>query len=147
MSTIAFKSQVSDLIRKVGLEAALQEVNQRYGENFNKGNAELQVLSEARQRLELLTGLLNDPRPWPIQEPAPKPNAKKEPRLKRVLERVEIEDDCPVCLSSRVRIFDQTPCGHFLCGRCSQRHFRKSSSCPLCRGEVDWLTRVRKAPK
>jgi hypothetical protein len=64
-----------------------------------------------------------------------------------VIESVPVDDGCPVCLSSRARLFDRTPCGHFLCQGCSKRHFASSEACPMCRQQVRETTRVRKMPK
>lgn len=64
-----------------------------------------------------------------------------------VLESVPVDDGCPVCLKNTVRLFDRTPCGHFLCQGCSKRHFAGSEACPMCRQQVRETTRVRKLPK
>jgi hypothetical protein len=52
--------------------------------------------------------------------------------------------DCPVCLSSRVRVFQQTNCGHAFCQGCAKKHFGQHTACPMCRTEVVTLRRVEK---
>jgi hypothetical protein len=63
------------------------------------------------------------------------------PRLRVAPSSVNISE-CPVCLSDRMRIFQETNCGHHFCLACTKKHFSKHTECPICRTEVVQLKRV-----
>lgn len=72
------------------------------------------------------------------------------PKKKKIVHEVPAEPvyvdvtECPVCLSSRVRVFQETNCGHTFCGSCTKKHFGQHSACPMCRTEVVRVQKVLK---
>ena len=56
----------------------------------------------------------------------------------------EEERDCPICFETReYQDISQINCGHKFCGNCITQHVRtqrREPHCPLCRGNIEYIT-------
>jgi len=76
---------------------------------------------------------------------------KKAPKPKRVKwvtptekEYLSDTEECPVCMSNRVKIFGKTSCDHIICRKCLNTNKCLANGCPICRQEVTVCHELRK---
>jgi len=47
-----------------------------------------------------------------------------------------VKESCPICYGRRFHTMERTNCGHLFCPCCSETHFAKNQTCPMCRSLV-----------
>jgi len=141
-----------DLIREQGLRSAHHHIDMliddmTYDLGIDWDAEQMRVLLYTRDIMDLRMMGVDRIISNRVVPPPPGPLVPFQHLVPAVIDSVPVDDGCPVCLKNTVRLFDRTPCGHFLCQGCSKRHFKTSTNCPMCRQQVRETTRVRKMPK